>query len=137
MGHCFVARVNMEQGDISFTLLAVWGQSSLRGWAWNVTGAKSVGGQPRNRIASIQSAWAQLPTIWFDSRMDWDWATHIRGVDTDTQDDSSFYYFYMATKTQKQGFGLWGVSGLGGSSSLVAFGGRGRLRRRSFAVSPP
>ncbi|KAK2058058.1 hypothetical protein LY76DRAFT_72872 [Colletotrichum caudatum] len=123
MTHHIAARVKARSSTTCqvffFRLFGV--KPSLGGWAWNVSGAKSVGGKPMIRIASIQSAWARLPTIWFDSRMGWDWATHIRGVGTNTQRRLFFpLHGDKITKNRGLGYGVFLV--FGGAFSLVALG---------------
>ncbi|KAK1656145.1 hypothetical protein BDP81DRAFT_16140 [Colletotrichum phormii] len=124
------ATVNTEQGDSFFC--SFW-QLSIRGWAWNDSGAKSVGRQPMIRIASIQYGVGVDSDIWFDSNglglgnaHSGSWYKHTR------QDDSSFHTA-KKNHTKNQGFGNRGVSGFsyfGGDPFFLIFLLRGVLHRK-------
>ncbi|KAI3540431.1 hypothetical protein CABS01_03453 [Colletotrichum abscissum] len=113
------------------------------GWSWNDSGAKSVGGQPMIRIASIQYGVGVDSDIWFDSN----------GLGLGNTHPGSWYKAHKTTLlftrrkkiTQKiRDLGNRGVSGFllwGGSvfPCLSATGGfhTGRLRRRSSSLAFP
>ncbi|OHF03417.1 hypothetical protein CORC01_01136 [Colletotrichum orchidophilum] len=59
-----LATVNTEQGDSFF---CSFGQLSIRGWAWNDSGAKSVGGATYDSICEHTIGVGVDSDIWFDS----------------------------------------------------------------------
>ncbi|KAK1493104.1 uncharacterized protein CCOS01_16494 [Colletotrichum costaricense] len=93
-----------EHGAGRFIFLFFWADVRS-GWAWNDSGAKSVGGQPMIRIASIQYGVGVDSDIWFDSN----------GLGLGNTHPGSWYKAHKTTllftrrKKSHKKSGIWGI----------------------------